>query len=168
MHAAEALECLGGNGYVEEWPLARLYREAPLNSIWEGSGNVQCLDVLRALQKTPESLAALTDEIGAARGGDDRLDAFTAALRDDLGCGARCRWRPRGRRAASSSGWLSPSKRRSSCAMRRARWRTPSAPAAWPARGGALSVPSLLASISLRSSIELDLQKYCFLESTLR
>jgi putative acyl-CoA dehydrogenase len=84
-HAAEALECLGGNGYVEEWPLARLYREAPLNSIWEGSGNVQCLDVLRALQKTPESLAALTDEIGAARGGDARLDAYANALRDDLG-----------------------------------------------------------------------------------
>jgi putative acyl-CoA dehydrogenase len=85
VHAAEALECLGGNGYVEEWPLARLYREAPLNSIWEGSGNVQCLDVLRALQKTPASLAALTDEIGAARGGDARLDAWSAALRDDLG-----------------------------------------------------------------------------------
>ena len=84
VHAAEALECLGGNGYVEEWPLARLYREAPLNSIWEGSGNVQCLDVLRALQKTPESLAALADEIGAARGGDARLDAYTAALRHDL------------------------------------------------------------------------------------
>src|SRR5919106_4535272 len=84
VHAAEALECLGGNGYVEEWPLARLYREAPLNSIWEGSGNVQCLDVLRALQKTPASLDALTDEIGAARGGDARLDAWAAALRTDL------------------------------------------------------------------------------------
>jgi putative acyl-CoA dehydrogenase len=85
VHAAEALECLGGNGYVEEWPLARLYREAPLNSIWEGSGNVQCLDVLRAFQKTPESLAALTDEIGAARGGDSRLDTYATALRHDLG-----------------------------------------------------------------------------------
>jgi putative acyl-CoA dehydrogenase len=85
VHAAEALECLGGNGYVEEWPLARLYREAPLNSIWEGSGNVQCLDVLRALQKTPASLAALSAEIGAARGADSRLDAFAAALHDDLG-----------------------------------------------------------------------------------
>jgi putative acyl-CoA dehydrogenase len=85
VHAAEALECLGGNGYVEEWPLARLYREAPLNSIWEGSGNVQCLDVLRALQKTPASLDVLTEEIGAARGGDSRLDAFAVRLRDDLG-----------------------------------------------------------------------------------
>ncbi len=85
VHAAEALECLGGNGYVEEWPLARLYREAPLNSIWEGSGNIQCLDVLRALQKSPESLAALIGEIAAARGADHRLDLFAAALRDDLG-----------------------------------------------------------------------------------
>ncbi len=85
VHAAEALECLGGNGYVEEWPLARLYREAPLNSIWEGSGNVQCLDVLRALQKTPESLAALLAEVQRALGGDARLDAFADRLRDDLG-----------------------------------------------------------------------------------
>ena len=84
VHAAEALECLGGNGYVEEWPLARLYREAPLNSIWEGSGNIQCLDVLRALQKAPESLAALFGEIAATRGADHRLDLFAAALREDL------------------------------------------------------------------------------------
>jgi len=64
---AEAMECLGGNGYVEEAPLARLYREAPLNGIWEGSGNVICLDVLRGLQREPESVAALLEEI--ARGG---------------------------------------------------------------------------------------------------
>jgi putative acyl-CoA dehydrogenase len=85
VHAAEALECLGGNGYVEEWGLARLYREAPLNSIWEGSGNVQCLDVLRAIEKSPESLAALFEEIGQARGGDARLDAFVRDLRAELG-----------------------------------------------------------------------------------
>ena len=84
VHAAEALECLGGNGFVEDWPMARVYREAPLNSIWEGSGNVQCLDVLRAAAKSPESLEALLDEIGQARGGDDRLDAFAAALANDL------------------------------------------------------------------------------------
>jgi putative acyl-CoA dehydrogenase len=84
VHAAEALECLGGNGYVEEWPLARLYREAPLNSIWEGSGNIQCLDVLRALQKAPESLSGLLWEIAQARGGDARLDIFAAALREDF------------------------------------------------------------------------------------
>jgi putative acyl-CoA dehydrogenase len=84
VHAAEALECLGGNGYVEEWGLARLYREAPLNSIWEGSGNVQCLDVLRAIQKSPESLQALFAEIWEARGGDHRLDIFVNDLRAQL------------------------------------------------------------------------------------
>ena len=82
VHAAEALECLGGNGYVEEWPLARLYREAPLNSIWEGSGNIQCLDVLRAIAKTPESLEAVLEEISQA--GDKRLDAWVGNLREDL------------------------------------------------------------------------------------
>jgi putative acyl-CoA dehydrogenase len=60
---AEAMECLGGNGYVEEAPLARLYREAPLNGIWEGSGNVICLDVLRTIEREPEGLEALLDEI---------------------------------------------------------------------------------------------------------
>ena len=64
---AEALECLGGNGYVEESGLPRLFRESPLNSIWEGSGNVNALDVLRALRR-PESLEAWLLEVGAARG----------------------------------------------------------------------------------------------------
>ncbi len=72
-HAAEALECLGGNGYVEESGLPRVYRQQPLQSIWEGSGNVVCLDVLRALRREPESLAALLDEIGLA--GDPELVA---------------------------------------------------------------------------------------------
>ena len=71
---AEALECLGGNGYVEESGLPLLYRESPLNSIWEGSGNVNALDVLRALRR-PESLDAWLLEVGAARGADERLDA---------------------------------------------------------------------------------------------
>ncbi|GAA2882855.1 acyl-CoA dehydrogenase [Actinoplanes cyaneus] len=62
----EALECLGGNGYVEDSGLPRLYRDAPLNSIWEGSGNVQALDVLRAIQKAPESLEAFFTEVGSA------------------------------------------------------------------------------------------------------
>ncbi|MGE5616645.1 MAG: acyl-CoA dehydrogenase family protein [Bacillota bacterium] len=64
--AVEAMECLGGNGYVEEAPLARLYREAPVNGIWEGSGNVICLDVLRALSRSAEAFSALEDEIAAA------------------------------------------------------------------------------------------------------
>ncbi|MFD4759362.1 acyl-CoA dehydrogenase family protein [Streptomyces sp. NPDC058439] len=70
----EALECLGGNGYVEESGMPRLLREAPLNSIWEGSGNVQALDVLRALQHEPMALNAFLQEIGRARGADHRLD----------------------------------------------------------------------------------------------
>jgi putative acyl-CoA dehydrogenase len=64
--ALEAMECLGGNGYVEEAPLARLYRDAPVNGIWEGSGNVICLDVLRSMQREPETLAALMREIASA------------------------------------------------------------------------------------------------------
>src|SRR5437899_884257 len=76
---AEALECLGGNGYVEESILPRLYREAPLNSIWEGSGNVICLDVLRALQKEPQAREALVAELRQARGADRRLDAHLDA-----------------------------------------------------------------------------------------
>jgi len=70
----EALECLGGNGYVEESAMPRLYREAPLNSIWEGSGNVICLDVLRALHKEPQARDALVAELRLARGADRRLD----------------------------------------------------------------------------------------------
>jgi putative acyl-CoA dehydrogenase len=75
---AEALECLGGNGYVEEAPLARLYRDVPLNSIWEGSGNVQCLDVLRAMQKEPETVTALFAELDSAKGVDERYDQHLA------------------------------------------------------------------------------------------
>ena len=83
-HAAEALECLGGNGYVEESGMPRLYREAPLNSIWEGSGNVTALDVLRALARTPDCAAALLAELDLAAGGDRRLDAAVAELRQQL------------------------------------------------------------------------------------
>jgi putative acyl-CoA dehydrogenase len=83
-HAFEALECLGGNGYVEESGMPRLYREMPLNSIWEGSGSVMTLDVLRALSRSPEVVHAYLDEIGEAAGADARLDAFTARLRDEL------------------------------------------------------------------------------------
>ncbi len=71
---AEALECLGGNGYVEESGLPLMFRESPLNSIWEGSGNVNALDVLRALAREPEVLQAWITEVGLARGADSRLD----------------------------------------------------------------------------------------------
>ena len=80
----EAQECLGGAGYVEESILPRLYREAPLNSIWEGCGNIQCLDVLRALQREPATAAALRAELEAARGRDADYDREVDALGDAL------------------------------------------------------------------------------------
>ncbi|MDQ3588286.1 MAG: acyl-CoA dehydrogenase family protein, partial [Actinomycetota bacterium] len=81
VHAAEALECLGGNGYVEESGMPRLLRDSPLNSIWEGSGNVAALDVLRVMANEPEALPAFLAELEAARGGDLRLDAHLDKLR---------------------------------------------------------------------------------------
>ncbi|MGV9352032.1 acyl-CoA dehydrogenase family protein [Streptomyces misionensis] len=81
---AEALECLGGNGYVEDSGMPRHYREAPLLSIWEGSGNVNALDVLRALGREPGSAEALFAELALARGADARLDAAVASLKTEL------------------------------------------------------------------------------------
>jgi len=86
-HAAEAMECLGGNGYVEESILPRLYRETPVNSIWEGSGNVNALDLLRALAKQPASRDAYLAELARASGADAHFDAALAALGDDLAAG---------------------------------------------------------------------------------
>jgi putative acyl-CoA dehydrogenase len=83
-HAFEALECLGGAGYVEESGMPRLYREAPLASIWEGSGNVMSLDVLRALTRSPRSLEVYLHEVEQARGADARLDARVAKLKDQF------------------------------------------------------------------------------------
>ena len=83
-HAAEALECLGGNGYVEESGLPRLYREAPLQSIWEGSGNVAALDAIRALAREPQAAEAFFAELDAAAGADRRLDEAIARLRKDV------------------------------------------------------------------------------------
>jgi putative acyl-CoA dehydrogenase len=77
----EALECLGGNGYVEESGMPRLFRESPLNSIWEGPGNVICLDVLRALRRDPASVDALFAELDLSSGVDPRLDVAIAELR---------------------------------------------------------------------------------------
>jgi putative acyl-CoA dehydrogenase len=84
IHAGEALECLGGNGYVEESGMPRLFRESPLNSIWEGSGNVQCLDVLRAMVKSPAALDAFFAEVQEGAGAEPRLAAFATELRDEL------------------------------------------------------------------------------------
>jgi putative acyl-CoA dehydrogenase len=91
----EAMECLGGNGYVEEAMLARLYREAPVNAIWEGSGNVICLDVLRAIAREPDALPALLSEIALARGAhrafDDALRDLERALADRADAETRAR-----------------------------------------------------------------------------
>ncbi|MFD7132290.1 acyl-CoA dehydrogenase family protein [Streptomyces sp. NPDC059894] len=80
----EAAECLGGNGYVEESGMPRLVRESPLNSVWEGAGNVQALDVLRALRREPQALDAYLREVGRARGADHRLDAAIKDLLTEL------------------------------------------------------------------------------------
>jgi putative acyl-CoA dehydrogenase len=82
VHAAEALECLGGNGFVEDSGLPALYRGAPINSIWEGSGNVAALDVLRALAREPEAVAAFHSECELARGADRHLDAQLDRLKE--------------------------------------------------------------------------------------
>ena len=78
--AAEAMEVLGGGGYVEESVMPRIYREMPVNSIWEGSGNVMCLDVLRSLAKSPQSRDVLLAELGPARGASAALDRAIAEL----------------------------------------------------------------------------------------
>jgi putative acyl-CoA dehydrogenase len=91
---AEALECHGGNGYVEESILPRLYREAPLNSIWEGAGNVNALDVLRAMRREPESFAAFLAEVELA-GSDVRLDRAVTDLKRELSNTAEVEFRAR-------------------------------------------------------------------------
>ncbi len=95
-HVCEALECHGGSGYVEDSIMPRLYRQAPLNGIWEGSGNVICLDVLRTLARDPAAAHGLLAELAAARGGDSRLDRCVEEVKANLGSSAegesRARW----------------------------------------------------------------------------
>jgi putative acyl-CoA dehydrogenase len=83
----EALECHGGNGFIEDHLMARLYREAPLNGIWEGTGNVICLDVLRSMQRFPDCVPALIDELRLAKGSNHHYDAALDALESDLAGG---------------------------------------------------------------------------------
>lgn len=94
-HVAEALECFGGNGFIEEGPMPRLFRQSPVNGVWEGSGNVICLDVLRALVRSPKSLDAFFDEVRTNSNDDElilgRIDSITAALAD----GGDIEWRAR-------------------------------------------------------------------------
>jgi putative acyl-CoA dehydrogenase len=82
--AAEAVECHGGNGFIEDHLLARLYREAPLNGIWEGTGNVICLDVLRSMTREPDCIPALFEELDQAKGADRSYDTSVASLQDEL------------------------------------------------------------------------------------
>jgi len=84
IHAAEALECLGGNGYIEDFDAARIYRELPLLSIWEGSGNVAALDALRAIAREPHTLDAYFEEVGLAAGADARFDEALARLQKEF------------------------------------------------------------------------------------
>lgn len=80
----EAIEILGGNGYVEDSVLPRLYRDIPVNSIWEGSGNVQCLDVLRSMQKEPNSIEAVFAELETAKNLNENYDKFLLKLKDEF------------------------------------------------------------------------------------
>jgi putative acyl-CoA dehydrogenase len=91
----EAIECLGGNGYVEESVLPRLYRDVPVNSIWEGSGNVQCLDVLRSMQKEPPSVEAIFNEIKSASGANKNFDKFVGNIEKELLDGNNLEFRAR-------------------------------------------------------------------------
>lgn len=94
-HAGEAMECLGGNGYAEESGMPRLYREAPLMGIWEGSGNVSALDALRAMATRPECIEVLFDELSATAGIDTRLDVHVEGLRASLADAATLEYRAR-------------------------------------------------------------------------
>ncbi|MFT5677140.1 MAG: putative acyl-CoA dehydrogenase, partial [Paraglaciecola sp.] len=83
-HAYEAMEVIGGSAVMENSLMPRFYRDAPINSIWEGSGNVQCLDALRAMQKDPSSLTVFLQEVNQAKGGDSRFDQYLTGLQKDL------------------------------------------------------------------------------------
>lgn len=94
-HAYEAMECIGGSGVMENSIMPRLYREAPINTIWEGSGNVQCLDVMRAMAKSPECVDALFEELALTQGHDKRLDALTESIKCGLANTDDFEWRAR-------------------------------------------------------------------------
>ena len=96
VHAAEAMECIGGSGVMEDGPFPRLLRESPVNAIWEGSGNVQCLDVLRAMGRQPAVVDAFFAELAKARGGHAALDRWTDALRGEFTDLADVEYRARG------------------------------------------------------------------------
>jgi putative acyl-CoA dehydrogenase len=94
-HAYESMECIGGSGVMEDSMFPRLYREAPVNAIWEGSGNIQCLDVLRAMGKTPAVVDAYFAELAVTRGANAMLDAQVAALQREFADMADLQYRAR-------------------------------------------------------------------------
>jgi putative acyl-CoA dehydrogenase len=94
-HAYEAMECIGGSGVMEDCIMPRLFRESPINAIWEGSGTVQCLDVLRAMGREPATVEAFFAEASQARGADPRFDRFLARLRQDIGDAQEMEYRSR-------------------------------------------------------------------------
>ena len=149
-HAVEALECLGGNGYVEESGMPRLFRESPLNSIWEGSGNVQCLDVLRAMVKSPAVGRGL---LRRGRRGRRRRAPPGRLRRRPARRSSRATSRRSSRApAAWSSGWRSPCRPRCWSATATRPSPTPSAPPASPATGATPSAPCPPAPTSAASS----------------
>ena len=126
---AEALECLGGNGYVEESGLPRLYREAPLNSIWEGSGNVTALDVLRAITREPESVEAVLAEMDAAAGADS-----VVRPRRRASCAPSCAAGGAAGAPAGRDAGAVPAGHRCCCGTPRTRWRAAFVTSPLPAR----------------------------------
>jgi putative acyl-CoA dehydrogenase len=90
------MECVGGSGVMEDGPFPRLFRESPVNAIWEGSGNVQCLDVLRAMQRTPDTVGAFFAEVRRARGANAALDAYADALEREFADPSDLEYRARG------------------------------------------------------------------------
>jgi putative acyl-CoA dehydrogenase len=96
-HAYEAMEVIGGMGVMENTIMPRLFRESPVNAIWEGSGNVQCLDILRAIQKEPEVLEAYFNELQRAVGADKRFDSFVTRLKTEFGTTPKEQWQYKAR-----------------------------------------------------------------------
>ena len=133
--AAEALECLGGNGYVEEAPMAQLYSDIQLGTVWEGSGNVIALDVLRALAREPGSAPGVPGRMRARRGRRRALRRAPATLRERLAAVPRTGQGPNGARAGWSRTWPSRCRRASCCATRRPPSPTAFCAGAWHARG---------------------------------
>jgi putative acyl-CoA dehydrogenase len=95
-HAYEAMECIGGSGVMESTPMPRLYREAPINTVWEGSGNVQCLDVLRAVQKEPDTLEVFMAEVARGKGGNTAFDRYLEGLQSEFRDPSDMEYRARG------------------------------------------------------------------------